>query len=302
MKFVPNAVTVRLARQILLARKHSPVIMFTAGIAGSVTATVLACKATLKLEETLAKAEDTKNEITEAGKEGRSLRTGGVYTEADAQSDLRILRFKTAGEITRLYGPAIAVGVISYGLLTGAHVVLTKRNAGLAAAYAVVDKAFKQYRARVRDELGEDKDREFRYGKVEKEMIVSEDEQGHHVAMVTRIDPATGLSMYAKLFGEGNKNFRLGPEYNRVFIQCQQNYANDLLNSRGHLFLNEVYDMLGLEREPFGQIVGWVKGQGDGFVSFGLDRETREVHDFMTGDESSIWLDFNVDGNVWDLI
>lgn len=301
MKFVPNAVALKAARTVLLARKHSPILMFGAGVAGSLTATVLACKATLKLEETLVKAEDKRNEIKHAGETNPELKSGGVYSEKDAQSDLRILRVKTAAEIGKLYAPAIVVGVISYGLLTGAHVVLTKRNTAVTAAFVAVDKAFKQYRDRVRQDVGEEKDLEYRYGAVEKE-IVEEGEHGHEVKTVKRINPETGKSMYAVLFGEGNKNWLRAPGANRLFVQSQQSWANDLLNARGHVFLNDVYDMLGFERTKAGAVVGWVKGNGDGYITFGLDDNKREVYDFFEGFEKSVWLDFNVDGVVYDLI
>ena len=58
MKFIPNAVSVRVAKQVLLAKKNSPAILFGAGITTAVAATVLACKATLKLEEVVAKHEE----------------------------------------------------------------------------------------------------------------------------------------------------------------------------------------------------------------------------------------------------
>jgi hypothetical protein len=301
VKFIPNAVAVKAARTALQARKHSPVIMFGAGIAGSLTATVLACKATLKLEEVLVKAEDKRNELKEAGENNPELKNGKRYTKEDSESDLRILRIKTVVEVGKIYAPAIAVGVVSYGLLTGAHIVLTKRNASLAAAYVAVDKAFKQYRERVRQDVGDEKDLEYRYGSVEKE-IVEEGEHGHEVKTVKRINPATGKSMYAVVFDETNKNWQRAPGANRLFVQSQQNWANDLLNARGHVFLNDVYDMLGVERTKAGAVTGWVKGNGDGYITFGLDDNRREVWDFFEGNEKSVWLDFNVDGIVYDLI
>jgi hypothetical protein len=299
VKYIPNGVSVAVGRALLHTKKHSPVIMFTAGIAGSLTATVLACRSTLQVDQVLSTAEVDKVRIKNSV--DKPMKNGETYTEQDRDDDLRTLRIKTVVEIAKLYAPAIAVGVVSYGLLTGAHVVLTKRNGALAAAYVAVDRAFKEYRARVVEEQGTEKDLQYRYGSVKKE-IVEEGEHGHEVKTVNRIDPATGLSMYAQNFGPGNKNWRLAPGSNRLFVQCQQNFANDLLNARGHVFLNEVYDMLGLERTTAGQVVGWVRGNGDGYITFGLDDNKKEVWDFMNGDEKSVWLDFNVDGPVYTLI
>jgi hypothetical protein len=87
-----------------------------------------------------------------------------------------------------------------------------------------------------------------------------------------------------------------------MFIRSQQNYANDLLNARGHVFLNEVYDMLGIERTSAGAVVGWVRGNGDNEIDFGVLNDLHSGQRFINGDERSVLLDFNVDGVVYDLI
>jgi hypothetical protein len=299
VKFIPNTVTVAVARQALLARKHSPAMLFGAGIATAVTATVLACKATLQVEEILQEAEKTR-----VGLDAVHDERPAQYTVEKWQSDQRLVKIHLARDLTKLYAPAVGLGFVSIALLTGSHVVLTKRNASLAAAYAVVDRAFKEYRERVRDELGEDKDREFRYGYKLKE-IIEEDEHGHEVKTVKRI-AAHGMSGYARPFDQLNRHWSNHPLDNRTFIQVQQTWANDRLRAYGYLLLNDVYDSLGMERTKEGCVVGWVKDTrktgGDGYVSFGLDENTRQVHDFMNGEEGAIWLDFNVDGTVYHLI
>jgi hypothetical protein len=93
--------------------------------------------------------------------------------------------------------------------------------------------------------------------------------------------------------------------HNQMFLQSQQNYANDYLIAHGYLFLNDVYDLLGLERTQAGQVVGWVRGKdgGDGYVDFGIfENDTVMGKQFAMGNSRSILLDFNVDGVVWDLI
>ena len=92
-----------------------------------------------------------------------------------------------------------------------------------------------------------------------------------------------------------------------MFLFKQQNYANDTLKARGYLFLNEVYDMLGIPRTKAGQVVGWIYDEkhpiGDNFVDFGIvDVNNERSRAFMNGYERSIILDFNVDGNILDLI
>lgn len=303
MRFVPNVVSSTVARQALHFQKHSPAIMFGAGISFAVIAAVKACQATLKVEDVLKEAEKTRAEL-------QTINTNRpeVYTVEKLKHDERQVRIILARDLTKLYAPAVALGVASVGLLTGAHVVLTKRNVALTAAYVGLDRVFNEYRNRVRNELGEDKDREFRYGVTTSE-VVEETKSGHEVKNVKRVGVDGKRSQYAVKFDQSNPNWQPQAEYNRTFIMLKQCWANEKLRAKGHLFLNDVYEDLGMEPTPAGQIVGWVLGgngkttAGDGYVDFGLfNPQTEEILDFMRGEEGSVWLDFNVDGPVWDLI
>ena len=118
-------------------------------------------------------------------------------------------------------------------------------------------------------------------------------------------DGLNAASDYARYFNEGCVGWTTDAEYNLMFLRDQQRYANDLLKSKGHLFLNEVYDLLGIPRTKAGQIVGWIYDEkhpnGDNFVDFGIyDTNKTANRDFVNGYERTILLDFNVDGNIWD--
>lgn len=302
-KLVPNAVTRKIARQVLLAKKNSPGIMFGAGVAFGVVATVKACQSTLKVDSVLNARDSKERELLAVHHEQPK-----EYPKADLDSDLRKLKVFVARDLTKLYAVPVCLGVISIGLLTGAHVELTRRNVALTAAYVGLDRVFNEYRARVRTEFGDEKDRELRYG-VKHSEVVEETGEGHVVETVKRVGVDGVRSQYATLFDMSNVNWQPQPEYNRTFIMLQQCWANERLRAKGHLFLNDVYKALGMEETPAGQIVGWVIGgngkttAGDGYVDFGLfDPKTQEIMDFMRGEEGSVWLDFNVDGPVWDLI
>jgi hypothetical protein len=108
------------------------------------------------------------------------------------------------------------------------------------------------------------------------------------------------VSSYARFFDESCPSWTNDPEMNVMFLKAQQHYANMLLQSRGHLFLNEVYDMLGLPRTKAGQIVGWMydteSPSGDNCVDFDLHSQHNER--FVNGYEKSALLDFNVDGVI----
>ncbi|MCA1800666.1 MAG: DUF6353 family protein, partial [Actinobacteria bacterium] len=111
-------------------------------------------------------------------------------------------------------------------------------------------------------------------------------------------------SIYARYFDEGSTVWSRERDYNRLRIRAIQNYANDMLKARGHLFLNEVYDELGLPRSRAGAVVGWVMSKsGDNFVDFGIyNQENERARAFVNGQEQSILLDFNVDGVIYDLL
>jgi hypothetical protein len=303
MKYIPNAVTVKFARQLLIVKKNSPAILFGAGVATGLVATVKACQATLKVDEVLKEAEKTKIEM-----QSLHVDRPSKYRLEDFQRDQKLIKVHVARDLTKLYAVPVGLGIVSIGLLTGAHIVLTKRNVALAAAYAGLDKVFNEYRSRVRKELGEDKDREFRYGVKYKE-IVEETDQGHEVKTVKRVGLEGRDSMYAKLFDQSNPNWDPRDEYNRTFLYMQQCFANNRLQAKGHVMLNDVYDDLGLPRTTAGAVVGWVKGgnglttSGDGYIDFGIfDPETQEIKDFMRGDDGALWIDPNVDGEVFKLI
>ena len=289
-------------------KKHSPEIFVIAGVVGGVTSAVMACKATTKAGDII---EDTKSQldIIHKGMEDGNIH-GVEYTKEDGAKDLTIVYTQTAVKFIKLYGPAVALGTVSIVSILAGHNITRKRNLALTAAYATIDNSFKQYRNRVIERFGEELDRELRYDVKTKEVeetVVNEDGTESTVkTTVNVIDPNT-ISDYSRIFDECCASWSKSPEHNLVFLKQQQNYANDLLKSRGHLFLNEVYDMLGFPRTQAGQIVGWVYDEknpiGDNFVDFGIyNLDSERARAFVNGYERSILLDFNVDGNVWKLM
>lgn len=285
MKIIPNAVTQKVARQVLIASKHSPRIMFVAGVAGVVTSTVLACRATLQVSEIVDDIDYEVHDLKRYASESEHYKKDLVYIYA-----------KGAYRIGKIYAPAVIIGGTSIAALTGSHVTLTRRNASLTAAYAAVSKGLEEYRERVKDEVGIDREFELYRGITTQEII---DENGKKIKAKV-LDP-NKMTMYARLFDEYSRNWQKNSELNKLFILCQQNYANDLLQIRGHVFLNEVYESLGIPHSKAGATVGWTLGNGgDNYIDFGIFEAYNS--DFIDGQEKSIWLDFNVDGVILDFI
>lgn len=279
-----------MALTLLKVQKNSPTLLFGAGVVGVVTTVVLASKATLQLNDIV---EDTSVLITKINDLEHK-----DYSPEDKVKDKAIAYTQSGLKIAKLYAPAFAVGVVSIGCLTGSHQILTRRNVALSAAYAGAEKALRDYRGRVIESIGEEKESKI-WQPVEMVDTIGEDGKKTKAPVLT----AKGGSPYKVLFGEHNPNWNDTDEYNKIFIQAQQNYANDLLRARGYVFLNDVHEMLGLERTKAGQIVGWVlNGSGDNFIDFGVFADSYQGMRFVSGDERSIWLDFNVDGNVLDIL
>jgi hypothetical protein len=295
MNFVPSVITQNLGKITLLAQKSSPEILLVAGVAGMVGSTVLACRATLKMDEVLSDANE-KLEIA------RTLEHR-EYSERDRTRDVTLIKYQTGIKIVRLYAPAIVIGGVSIYCLVTSHSIMSRRNTALTAAYAALDRGFREYRARVVDKYGEDEDRELRYGS--RRVEIDDPDKPGKKKMVTRVSPGDP-SIYAKFFDESCGSWQPDPEYNMIFLKNQQNHANDRLHAYGHVFLNEVYDMLGMERTRAGAVVGWIlsgDGETDNFVDFGIfNGESPKVRDFVNGYEGSILLDFNVDGVIFDKI
>lgn len=291
-----NVVTSKAGRQILILQKHSPTILFGAGIVGVVATAVLASRATMQLEGLLISTQKDLQTLDEIGDR---------MTEDDQLKTKTLIYTKSVLSITKLYAPAVIVGFGSIAALTGSHHIMSKRNAGIMAAYATLEKGFDQYRARVLEDVGAEKDREYRYG-VEKAEVVTVDAEGKKRKVVEKHVSSGDPSVYSKFFDEFSTSWSKQPEYNLLFLRCQQNYFNDKLVAKGHVFLNEVYDELGIDRTKEGSVVGWVynSDEGDNFIDLGIfDKKMEPKHlDFFTGREQAILLDFNVDGVIYDKI
>lgn len=300
LQVLKAAVTSRTAMHILKLKKHAPVILFAAGVTGVVGTVVLACRATMKLEAVLDGLQEDLDHIDQGTGQ---LQIGGQEIEPARAKTL--LYAKASYNIGKLYAPAVVLGAASIAALTGSHVILTQRNTALMAVAAATQRALDKYRSNVRAELGEDQDKRFLYGETERE-IVEETAEGPITKTVKEPNGAE-LRLYDKFFDELNENYVRGidgAEKNVYFIRCAQNWANDKLKANGHLFLNDVYGMLGIPLTQAGQQVGWVMGEGrQNFVDFGIfDHRNAAARRFINGYEPAVRLHFNVDGVILDLI
>lgn len=303
-----NGVNRTLSKAGFQIKKHSPEILIVAGIAGVVTSAVMACKATTKINDILDQTKEEVGKVNDALDNEKI--SEDVYSKEDAKKDLAIIYIQTGVKLVKLYGPSLILGALSITSILASNNILRKRNVALAAAYAAIDNSFKEYRGRVIERFGKDLDRELKYNIKAKEISETTVDENGKETTVTKTVPVVESeepSDYARFFCEGCAGWTKDPEMNLVFLKQQQNWANELLKTRGHLFLNEVYDMLGIERSKAGQVVGWVYDETnpdcDNYVDFGIyDIYNERKRAFVNGWERSILLDFNVDGDIYSLL
>lgn len=303
-----NALTRTFYKSKLMLKKHSPEILLVTGVAGIVTSAVMACKATTKLNDIVEDAKESIDIIREGAETGTIH--GETCTKEECDKALAITYAHTGLKFAKLYGPALTLGGASIICIFASNNIMRKRNVALAAAYATVDQGFKEYRGRLIDRFGKELDRELKYNiKAETVNEIVTDENGKEKVVektVYTADPNLH-SDYARFFDDTCIGWERSSERNLFFLKQAESFANRKLREQGYLFLNDVYEMLGIPKTAAGQVVGWYYDLnhpvGDNFVDFGIyDLDDERKRAFVNGHEYSILLEFNVDGNILEYI
>jgi hypothetical protein len=278
--------------QVAAARvgHYSPQILTGVGILGGIAAGVLAARATLKLPSVV--------EEFEMGKDIISEKYGADIDDSGKTKDLVYLYGRTGLDLMKLYWQPITIGSASIICIIAAQGINQKRQVALVAAVKSAESLIQAYRARVIEAVGEEREQEIYYG-VKTEKIT--DENGKTKTVKT-FDPLDSTP-YTRYFDPRNPNWQRGNrELNLFFLKNVQNWCNDRLNARGFLYLNEVYELLGVHESPEGQIIGWLVpqlGGEDGYVDFNIQNPVnQQIEKFRRGEEEGILLDFNHDGMI----
>ena len=282
------------SKAIFKVKRYSPEILLGAGIVAGVAGTVLACKSTLKASYILDDHRKKMDEIKEAAETCPE-----VYSDADRKKDTAVVYVDTFKRFIKLYWKPIVLEVAAIGCVLTSYGIMRHRNLVLTLACSEALSDFNKYRDRVKAKYGEEADRELLADS--SKAVVETDEKGE----VKSVDTKDILcSPYAKFFDSSCPNWENSPEYNYTFLVGIQNRFNERLRAKGHVFLNEVYDALGLPRTAAGAVVGWIyNGEGDNRIDFDLDNANSEAtRRFVNGLENVYLLDFNVDGVIYDKI
>ena len=323
MKVLSNVSNVLKGKAMRLGAKvskRSPEILMVFGGVSFIATVVVACKQTLKCEDILdaheRKMADIENCLELASEED----SGVTYDEQMAKKDKAVAFLQTGVGFAKVYAPAIVLGAVSLACFGCSFNIMRKRNLALTIAYSALDTAFKEYRGRVREQLGEDSDRYFRYGykKVKSGLIEGVNEKTGEVEAVKGKDLDTvpwdeerdhTLDEARFVFApETSKYWGVDELHNDMTIASVLNVAKVNYEMKGYMFLNEVLRELGLKEVPYGQLVGWVKGIGDDYLDFGVNKVYRKASSDPNRNplgleyECIYEFDFNTCGIIWDKI
>lgn len=293
MNLIPQSLSRAAHRSLLKINGHSPTILVVSGVVGLAATAVLAAKATRNVDPLIDSHKAQRDGLD------RFAETNNI-TKREYQKGLLRVYTDSAIRFTKLYGPTVVLGVTSASSILVGHKILRGRHLATLAAYSGLMDQFQAYRGRVAQTLGEDVERgiyDGAYGQWEGKKPIEQE--------LTPVFENDETPSYLRpWFDETNRNYTKHAQANYYFLKSVQAHMNHLLQHRGHVFLNDVLDALGMERSSEGSIAGWLyDGDGDDFIDFGFMASV-DPHTvaFKNGVETTVRLNFNIDGTIWDRI
>lgn len=283
--------------------KHAPTILSVTASAGVIATGYLAWKAGTRFEDVEGRDWDRRKEC---------LRNADIIPDEDVPKIERKNRILFILDTVRTVAPAAIVGAATITMIYFSNSISKKRLAAMGAAYATLQTAFDGYKRTMVEALGKEsvekilKPKLPNVGKSAEEILSSDNKSDAAHVSDAVVNSLKALSPYARIIAEESSTcWDPNEDYTSQNLTAVQLWANRRLERKGHLFLNEVFDQLGLSRTREGAVVGWLKnGEGDGYVSFGeFDASIYRVpSDDYTRVDSNFIVDFNVDGVIWDKI
>lgn len=265
-------------------KKKSPEILIIGGvlmtIAGVVITNIETTKATKKIKE----AKEELNNLDEA------------LEDDIKKKESRKIKLKTAGSVALTYAPGVILTAAGITCMTGSSIILKKRNATLATAYTALSTTFDEYRERVKEKIGSEKESDIYYD-AKDETVEIIDENGKKKKVKKKIYNPNG-SKYAVFFdrenwdGTHNYEFREDYQMNVWFINKEIDHCNNLLKYQD-LSVNDVYSRLGIGKgkAAYHQLDGWPKGSK---IEVTIVDGPANIYD-----NGPILLDFNAESGVW---
>lgn len=278
---IPSNITRAFGKIALTAKKNAPTILVATGVVAGVAATATAIHATLKCDEIIQLHNESMKNIEKARYVvDNDPDFEGTYTEEQEKADRKTVKTQTALQFVRLYFPTVALTALSVTCILAGHHMMTKRNAAVVAAFTAVSSKFDDYREMVKDRLGADVERDI-YKRIIEEAELDENGEPngdiHKAQSKKPLDTSTDrfFDEFSSLWNHND------PTMNVANLRAVTKTAQDKLIMQGYLFLNDVYDMLGIQRTPAGQVLGWIydKDHMDTIVDFGVYLDPTVIED-----------------------
>lgn len=213
--------------------KNAPTILTITGITAMASSTYWAVKATPKALALKEKAEVEKN------------KKAGTFKGDKVNNWIPLTKVEIVQTCWRCYAPAFITGVLGAACLIGANSMNLRKNAALAAAYALSESNFKEYREKTLEEVGEKKEEKIRNA-VAEEKITKDP-----VNTSTVLETGNGDTLcYDAICGR----------YFKSSIEKLKSALNELnmeLVQDGYVSLNQYYDLIGLPDGMLGDDLGW---------------------------------------------
>ena len=218
-------------------QKHSPEILTGFGIAGFVTTTVLAVKATPKALQLI---DEKKMEIFD------DLDPRDIPGNNADYHDISLKPTEVIKSAWKPYIPAVITGIASAACLIGANSVNAKRNAALATAYKLSETALINYKEKVIETIGEKKETEVRKKVAQKH--IDESPAPSKEIVVIGGDEVLFLDAISKRSFKSTGND----------IDAIVNKLNaDMVTGEPYISLSQFYDEVGLSHTANSDEIGW---------------------------------------------
>lgn len=270
------------------AKRNAPELLLVGalvtGTAGLITTGIAAVKAHKHINRHNYEKENIAENVTDMVD----------YNEEDAKKDLRKLYIRTGKELAKDYAIPFTLYAATIACVMGSYCVQKKRLKALSATLASVSTAYATLLTKLKNGAANGLSAKEVLDGVEVETKI--DENGNVVVEKVQGEPVP-TDIYKFRFDEYSTAWEKDKNMNECTLRGEENWANDVLQLQGYIFLNDVLDRLGMPRTHAGQIVGWtLDGNGDGFVDFGV--KDCSTYNNPNYDDNAFDLNFNCDGDI----
>ena len=304
MKFELTSISRTICTIGAKVKKAAPTIAVITGTACGIGATVTAVKETLTVGAIMTEYKETAKTIDDVeerinnGEEiyftNKKTNKTELETVEYLNRDRKVLKIQTVAKLAKHYKFTIALSALSVVLVLSGYGEMKKRFVGAVAAYEGL------YRTYIKTK----KEAEKNSKKTEMPDINDKNEEQKDTSseVKSRVDD----SDFCRIFDKSSSMYRENREMNLGYLKSVEKYCTNLLHIRGHLFLNEVYDALGMSHTETGALCGWLynSNDGDNFVSFNIDEALCEYNyaDDIYPVDPEIFMYFNCVGPIYNRI